>query len=518
MYQSSLRKTSIIILLSCLSIFVFATKPPQKKQKPNYKIIFPQNKVNLLEISMTQSQWDSIRIDMKEKFNNDFGKGGGFPGMGRIPNGMPPNGVPPNGMSPNGMPPMPPPNFADGPPMMNFSKGEPNYVSVSVKFKAKIYPKVGFRLKGNSSLIQTWGKGVYKLPFRLDFNEFEKDKKKQKLYGFEKLSFSPAMSDKSLIREKVTADIFREAGIPTAQTAFYRIYIDFGEGKKYCGVYTLVEVIEDTMIKTQFGEQSGTPPVGNIYKPESNFTKFKKEQFEKKNNKKQADWSDIEAFLTALNSSERTTDALQWRTNLEKTFNVDHFIKWLAVNNTIVNWDTYGALPHNFYLYNSPTQKLTWIPWDHDLSLGVKMEMMGGIPLGPPEGFKPPDGFKMPEDFKPPAGFGPPMGGGMGKGTSLSMKEVGKNWPLIRYIADDVFYYAKYKQYVKDFTQNIFTPEKMNKLFEQNQALIAPFVIGKTKEEKPYSHLKNSEDFTKELEFLKQHVISRNEAVEAFLK
>lgn len=506
MNHPSLRKTSIIILFSCFSIFTFATKPPQKKkQKPNYSIIFPQNKVNLLEITLTKNQWDSIRIDMKEKFGNDFGKGG-FPGMGRMSNGMPSNG----------MPPMPPPNFADGgrdaAPMMNFSKGEPNYVSVSVKFKGKVYPKVGFRLKGNSSLIQTWGKGVYKLPFRLDFNEFEIDKKKQKLYGFEKLSFSPAMSDKSLIREKVTADIFREAGIPTAQTAFYRIYIDFGEGKKYCGVYTLVEVIEDTMIKTQFGESSG-----NIYKPESNLTKFKKEQFEKKNNKKQADWSDIEAFLTALNSSERTTDALQWRTNLEKTFNVDHFIKWLAVNNTIVNWDTYGALPHNFYLYNSPTQKLTWIPWDHDLSLGVKMEMMGGIG-SPPEGFKPPDGFKMPEGFKPPAGFGPPMGGAMGRGVSLSLSEVGKNWPLIRYIADDVFYYAKYKQYVKDFAENVFTPEKMNTLFERNQALIAPFVIGKTKEEKPYSHLKNSQDFTNELDVLKAHVISRNEVVEAFLK
>lgn len=501
MIPSSLRKISTFVIFSFLSTFAFATKPPQKKkQKPNYKAVFPQNKVNVLEISMINNQWDSINVDMKEKFGTDFGKGG-FPKMGRM-----------NGGPANGMPPMPPPNFGGGiPPMMNFSQSEPNYVSVSVKFKHKIYPKVGFRLKGNSSLMQTWGKGIYKLPFRLDFDEFEKDKNKQKFNGFEKLSFSPAMSDKSLIREKVTADIFREAGIPTAQTAFYRIYIDFGEGKKYCGVYTLVEVIEDTMVKTQFGEKYGTQSVGNIYKPESNFMNFKKEQFEKKNNKKQADWGDIETFLAALNSSDRTTDALQWRTNLEKTFNVDHFIKWLAVNNTIVNWDTYGALPHNFYLYNSPTLKLTWIPWDHDLSLGVKMEMMGNISA---KKFKPMSG----DGFKPPVGFAPPMGGAMGRGISLSMSEVGKNWPLIRYIADDVFYYAKYKQYVKEFTENVFTPEKMNKLFERNQKLIAPFVIGKTKEEKPYSHLDNKEDFIIELDILKKHVVQQNEAVLKFLK
>ncbi len=510
MNHLSLRKTSIIILFSCFSLFTFATKPPSKKQqKPNYKAVFPQNKVNLLEISMTKSQWDSIRLDMKEKFNNDFGKGGGFPGMGRMPNGA--NGMPPNGMPPNGMPPMPPPNFADGgrdaAPMMNFGKGEPNFVSVAVKFKGKDYPKVGFRLKGNSSLIQTWRKGVYKLPFRLDFNEFEKDTKKQKLYGFEKLSFSPAMSDKSLIREKVTADILREAGIPAAQTAFYRVYIDFGEGKKYCGVYTMVEVIDDTMVKTQFGETSG-----NIYKPESNFTKFKKEQFEKKNNKKQADWSDIEAFVKILNDSSRIKQPNEWRINLEKTFNIDHFIKWLAVNNTIVNWDTYGALAHNFYLYNSPTQKLTWIPWDHDLSLGAKMEMMG--PMGG-MGKNPPEGFKMPEGFKP------PMGGGMppfGKGIELSLKGVNKSWILIKTVADDEVYFAKYKQFVKDFAENIFTPAKMNMIFDKNRQLIKPFVMGKETETTPYSNLKNSDEFINEFTVLKQHVVLRNEAVNTFLK
>lgn len=501
MKPSSLRFINLIALLCYISMPTFATKPISKKrQKLNYTIVFPQKKVNILEISMAKSQWDSIRTDMKDKFGNDFGKSS-FPGMGKMP--------------PNGMPPIPPPNFADGGSMMNFGKGEPNYFSVSVKFKGKVYPKVGFRLKGNSSLMQTWGKGIYKLPFRLDFNEFEKDKKKNKLYGFEKLSFSPAMSDKSLIREKVTSDILREAGIPASQTAFYRIYIDFGEGKKYCGIYTLVEVIEDTMIKAQFGEQSG-----NIYKPESNFTKFKKEQFEKKNNKKQADWSDIEAFIKILNDSSRIKKPIEWRTNLENTFNIDHFIKWLAINNTIVNWDTYGALPHNYYLYHSPTQKLTWIPWDHDLSLGVKMEMPTGFPRGgsPPETFNQPDGLKLADGFKPPAGFGPPMGGAMGRGVSLSLKEVGKNWPLIRYIAEDEFYYAKYKQYVKNFTKNVFTSAKMNQLFEQNHQLIAPFVIGKIKEEKPYSHLKNSEDFIKELDILKQHVMMRNEAVNAFLK
>jgi spore coat protein H len=503
-HQVANRSTQIVlIIIFCLiSLLGFATKyPPKKHQKPSYTIVFPQNKVNSIEINISKVQWDSIKADMKNKYGNDFGQGGMMPGMERMrpdkANGMP---MPPNGM------PMPP-NFEDGG-MMNFGKGEPNYFPISINFKGKTIQNVGFRLKGNSSLMMTWGKGVYKLPFRLDFEEFEKDKKKQKFYGFEKLSFSPAMSDKSLIREKVTADIFREAGIPAAQTAFYKVYINFGEGKKYCGVYTLVEVIEDTMIKTQFGTNDQTK--GNIYKPESNLTKFKKEQFEKKNNKKQADWSDIDAFITVLNSPLRKSDASQWRTNLEETFNVEHFIKWLAANNTLVNWDTYGALPHNYYLYNSPTQKLTWIPWDNDQSLGLKMDR--------PEGIRPPNNAST--DTKTPQRGRPPMmmGGPIGMGVSLKMENVGKNWPLIKAIVEDDIYFAKYKQYVREFTENVFTTEKMNALFEKNHKLISPFVIGKEKEQKPYSHLNNLNDFKNELEVLKKHVSERNEAVKKFLE
>lgn len=479
-----------IAFFLCSPDLLLAQKSPDAA--PNYKIVFPEKKVNTIEITLNQNQWDSIRTDMKEKYGNDFGESRPPMGGGRPP--MPPAGAP---TGPFG----PPPDFADRG-MMQFGKGEPKYFSVSVKFKDKVYSNTGFRLKGNSSLTQAWGRGIYKLPFRLDFGRYVK----QDLYGFRTVSFSPGINDKSLIREKVTADIFRQAGIPAAQTAFYKVYIDFGEGKKYCGIYTLVEVIEDTMVKTQFGEDKG-----NIYKPESSFTKFKAEQFEKKNNKKQANWQDVQAFIKALNDSTRLTDDVTWRTNLEKTFNVDHFIKWLAINTTIVNWDTYGVLPHNFYLYNSPTHKLTWIPWDNDLALDAKMEM--------PEGFKPPDGFKTPEGFKPPEGFPPPMRGGtMGRSTSLSLKEVGKNWPLIKLIADDVFYYAKYKQYVKEFAESIFTPVRMNTLFEQNHKLIAPYVKGKEKEQMPYSFLKNTEDFKNELAHLKEHVVKRNKEVILFLK
>jgi spore coat protein H len=292
---------------------------------------------------------------------------------------------------------------------------------------------------------------------------------------------SPGFSDPSLIREKVAADIFRQAGVPAAQTAFYKVYIDFGAGRKYCGVYTMVEIVDDTMVKAQYGEDKG-----NIYKPESSFLTFNQAQFEKKNNETEADYTDVKNFITALNSPLRTSDRAMWRTNLEKTFDVDHYLKYLAANNTIVNWDAYGAIAHNYYLYTAPDKRIRWIPWDHNEAL--KSTSTGA-------------------------------GGGAGRGVvSLAMTEVAASWPLLKYMAEDPVYYTKYKQHVKTFAETVFVPAKINALIDKNQALIAPFVTGSETEQKPYSYLSTPAEFTNALTALRTHVTTRSQAAADFVK
>ena len=140
----------------------------------------------------------------------------------------------------------------------------------------------------------------------------------------------------------------------SAQTAFYEVYVDYGEGLQYFGLYTAVEIVDDTVIKTQFTEDSG-----NVYKPEGTGAAFvdgtfNEATFEKQTNQDEADWSDIEAVFAALNSNLRTSDPAAWRADLETVLDVDAFIRWLAVDTIIQNWDTYGAMAHNYYLYTEP--------------------------------------------------------------------------------------------------------------------------------------------------------------------
>jgi len=470
------------------------TEATHGKTDPNYEMVFPQDKNNTLEITLTAENWAAIRADMKTRAGNDFGvggtQGGGQMGGGVTPptgGGLPTGGgTPPTGggFSPTGG------GGAAGGGALDIIPGDPIYVQSSVKFNGKEWYKVGFRLKGNSSLSQAWSAGIYKLPFKLQFDEYEDTNPEitdQRFYGFKEFSMSPGQGDASLMRDKVVSDLFRSAGVPAARTSFYKIYINFGDGLKYCGVYTMVEVIDDTMVKDQFGEDKG-----NIYKPESTFQSFLQANFEKKSNETAADWSDVQSVITALNATNRTSNAAAWRANLEKTFNVDHFLKVLAINNTIVNWDAYGAMAHNYYLYTpTATKKVTWIPWDFNLSMTSTTAAAGGNTQQQGAGV-----------------------GGM-RGVSLEMTEVAASWPLIRYLADDATYYAKYKSYVKDFNENYFTTAKMNAIFDKNYNLISSSVM---QEVAPYSYLSNTATFTSAITQLKAHAVTRNQAVATFLK
>jgi hypothetical protein len=58
----------------------FSWVDAQVSTTPNYAKVFPQNQLNKITISISKADWDSIKIDMKEKFNTEFGKSS-FPRM-----------------------------------------------------------------------------------------------------------------------------------------------------------------------------------------------------------------------------------------------------------------------------------------------------------------------------------------------------------------------------------------------------------------------------------------------------
>ncbi|MCP4693080.1 MAG: spore coat protein, partial [Desulfobacterales bacterium] len=334
--------------------------------------------------------------------------------------------------------------------------------------------------KGNSTLKSSWERGILKLSFKLDFDEFEDDYPQidnQRFYGFKKLSLKNNFDDTSFLREKATAEIFENAGLAVSHTAFYTLYIDHGDGPEYFGLYTLVEEVDDTVIDTQFSSDDG-----NLYKPEDygagfvNGT-FNEEAFVKKTNEDDADWTDIQTLFSALHDESRTTDPATWRNTLEAIFDTDVFLKYLAVNTVIQNWDSYGRMLQNYYLYNNPANnKLTWIPWDHNEALQT---------------------------------------GKMGGALNLDFSNIQSGeWPLIEYLYADEVYKAKYDSFVQATIEGPFLESRIKAIYENYASLIEPYA---TSEVAGCTFLNNEGDFQQAISELETHAGDRAAAVENYL-
>ena len=441
---------------------------------PNYDVVLPQDAVNTVTITIDPEQWAAMQANMTDILG-EAGTGQGFGGQGGPGN----NFTPPEGMAPPTD--MTPPAGMAAPegtrtPLEGFTPPQddqrpggpggvggnidmvsetPMWVEATIEFDGRTWNNVGIRYKGNSSLTSAWSSGSLKLPFKLDFDEWEDEYPaidNQRFFGFKQLSFANGFSDTTYLRETITYHLMRDAGLVAGETAFYEIIIDYGEGPVNLGIFTAVEVIDDTVIESAFGDDSG-----NIYEAdgagvslaEGTFDQIA-DSFEKENNEDAADWSDIEALYTALHADTRTTDPEQWRADLEVVFDVDTFLNWLAVSAVAQNWDTYGAMAHNYYLYNNPaTGQLVWLPWDHNMTFGS-----GGGGMGGRGG----------------------MGGGMGRGNvTFDKADVGEGWPLIRFLLDDPVYSERYLAFLAQ-TSESFDAGQLTARVEALAEMLRPFV------------------------------------------
>lgn len=464
--------------------------------EPNYETVFPQDSVNRIDIILSVEAWTALQTEMEEQFGAQGSGEGGFrgPDEQNLDNPMPSQAggqtqgedIPPRaGGFRSGRPEGGQPGIMPDGNMRGMDFGDTSYVSSMVTFNGETYNSVGFRYSGNSTLQNSWRSGTKKISFRLDFDEFEDQDpatKDQRFYGFKQLSFKSNAMDSSYLREKAAGDIFLAAGVIAPQTAFYEVYVDYGEGPQYFGLYTAVEIVDDSLIQTAFSDDSG-----NVYKPEGTGAAFvegtfNEESFEKQTNAKEADWGDIQALFHALHSDLHTSDPAVWRAGLEAVFDVDAFLRWLAVDTIMQNWDTYGTMAHNYYLYyDSADGQLTWIPWDNNMSLSAS----GGV------------------------------GGPGGRGArELDLTSVSDQWPLIRYLIDDPTYLAKYQQYLKETIDGAFKPDTLESTFQAYYDLIAPYV---EKETEDATQLESLQQFERSLEALIQPAQDRYNAVLEYL-
>jgi spore coat protein H len=462
-----------------------------KSAPPDYARVFPVDRVLALQLTITPEDWQAMLDDMTE-MAGEFGQMGPGVGGSLLPEaaraacadgqeGDPcsyedgdrniegecragPNGQDlsciPSGLS-DGM--LPPPDGGEVPPGVGeeqplgddaeFLPRTPLWRPCRVDFEGRAWPMVGVRFKGNSTLLSAWHRGSHKLPLRLRFDKFEDEAEgvgDQRFHGFQTLSFTNNSSDPSFAREVLAGELLREAGTPAARTALVRVTVDHGDGATYFGLYTMLEVPDKPLLDTQLGGSGG-----NLYKPHgaaARFTMFDETAFEKQSNEKAADYADVKRAIAALNADR--SDAAAYRAELERRFDVQGFLRWLATNSIMGNWDVYGEIAHNYYLYGAPADqgRLHWIPWDHDLAFG------SGTP----------------------------------RLTSVMHDQVQANWPLIRFLLDDEEYRKDYVAHARAVLGTAFAPGTLEARAADLYGLIEPHVVGPAGELPGYTALQNA--------------------------
>jgi spore coat protein CotH len=244
------------------------------------------------------------------------------------------------------------------------------YLLASVVIDGNSIDSVGFRekgLKSNYGIRKTDSaiKPPAKVPFKIDLAEFAK----RKYDGLKKINLQNGFSDPSFMRDKLSYNILREAGLKAPRSAYAKLYLN----NKYWGLYLMVEQIDKTFLKQNFSSKKG-----NLYKCiwntnlkwlGSEVTNYESHEMFKRTNKTKNNWSDFIHFIDIINN----TPVAQVEDSVDAVFEIDDFLKSMAIDVLTANWDSYFDNGRNFYIYNNPdNNKFSWIHWDYNTAFSSK--------------------------------------------------------------------------------------------------------------------------------------------------
>ena len=239
--------------------------------------------------------------------------------------------------------------------------GNETYLAASFQWNDYVLDSVGVRFKGSSSY---FGNPTMKKSFKIDFDEFVDF---QNIGGIYKINLNCNMNDPSFVREAAAYEIARAAGIPCPRTSFAALYIN----DTYWGLYTLVEQYDKHFIEERFGDGED----GNLWKGDEHGSleffgwdvSLYYDNFELKTNEESNDWAPLVEFCYYLDNTETS----QLPATLSTVMDVNTGLILLAVDNLLVNLDSYTGRCVNYYLYHADRDdRFVFGEWDMNESWG----------------------------------------------------------------------------------------------------------------------------------------------------
>ncbi len=233
---------------------------------------------------------------------------------------------------------------------------------------------VGLRMRGQFSLRESGEKK----PFKIDTDFYVPG---QEYKNLKQLLFINNIGDSTLVQEKLSYEMMQFAGVPSSFACYVEIWFEITDDdlpSQFWGVYSMIERVDRKFLANRFGQDARD---GNLFKAShaqrgpmdlvyygETIQDFPKQDgqiaYGKMTNEEDADYSDIIQLTRVIDGRDYATPE-DFAAALEGVFNVDGFLRYMAVVDATMNWDIYPYTGNNYYLYHNPaTDKFEWIPWD----------------------------------------------------------------------------------------------------------------------------------------------------------
>jgi len=275
-----------------------------------------------------------------------------------------------------------------------------------------IIEEVGFRTKGhvNRPYPQDNQGNLHKSHFKIKFNEtFDwveaspewQDRNQRRFAKLRELELrmnshnaATGAWDTSQMREIYGYEMMRSVGVNASRVGSARLWITIGGDKQYFGIYTIIEPVDKSFLTKRYGSGAND---GNLYKclwsdsgpanlgPIDDPNNFQhpaaddpriigvkdwesqyRPTYDLKTNKDIQDHSGFLDFVRNLN----TLSGVELKRYLDENFEVDRFLRYLAMNVLLGKWDDYWSIGNNYYLYFNNSGKIEHFPVDFDMALG----------------------------------------------------------------------------------------------------------------------------------------------------
>ena len=254
---------------------------------------------------------------------------------------------------------------------------------------------VGIRSKGNdySRFPPDNGSGIVSpIHYMMKFNEtFDleegtdeyNDLKKREVFNIEQLLFKwNNTRDPGYTNEIFSYEMFRQAGVPIPRASYADVRIVIDGKVKMVELYNIFEQYDEEFIRKHL-QETPTKEVGDLYKGLwsatldpiyspfdygiRNWEENYRPLYGKETNKDIDTYDLLVDFSFGININNLTSR----KEFIEHNFNIDNFMRSMAINVLVGNPDDYRGNANNFYYYIEEDGYLWYLPFDYDNSMGA---------------------------------------------------------------------------------------------------------------------------------------------------